>query len=484
MHTHARTEMPVLTGSRLRLGGGAVVVVLLACLWPLSAYAGDALVIPGALVLGIVALAIPRRPEYGVAIALALVPFLSYRPAVGNAILSRPVLAIALPALAFGLAAYGLYAPGRGRFASGWLGAVLLAFLAVAVVSALQAIDPRSSVRSIFILAIAVALAFAVMQLCHTREQLLVVTAGAVLGLALSGAQGIVQHFTSDHLFGFYSGGRIVTRVQGSFVHPNTYGAYVATLIPLAVGLAASRAAPRTLRTLGLVALALAIPALVLSYSRGAMVGLVAGSAIWSLRWRPRVTLAGVAVIAAVFLVLAPSTLRNRFNSSAASGDVGVRSDVWGAAVHVYDEHPVLGDGPANFPHAYATLGASGTPASERPLLNQGTAVTLPYHAHNLELGILSDEGAIGLAVFLALLAVGLRLIYRGCEVRDPAARAVCVGIGAAWATWLISSQADVAFFNEEAIAVLALAAVAAGFVALHHPEPALRRTASARRQA
>ena len=45
-----------------------------AALWPLTAYALDPLLLPAAVLVGAIVLAVLRRPEYGLALAVAITP--------------------------------------------------------------------------------------------------------------------------------------------------------------------------------------------------------------------------------------------------------------------------------------------------------------------------------------------------------------------------------------------------------------------------
>jgi O-antigen ligase len=303
-------------------------------------------------------------------------------------------------------------------------------------------------------------------QICRDRRQLIIVAAGAVAGLLLASVQGLLQQLTGEfQTFGAGRGGTSVGRLQGSFGHPNAYGGYLAVLIPLAVAFAVSRAFPTRLRWLGGVTVALAVPALVLSYSRGAVGALVAGSIIWLAFLRPRLALLAALVVAVSALMFAPAAFKDRFSSRETSADVGLRSDIWASAVDIYAEHPLLGVGLNNFDEAYSSLPSTLSTGAQRRLLHQ-SQILVPPHAQNLYLNVLAEEGIVGLLCLIALAIAALVTLYRGCRVRDPAGRAICMASGAGIMTLALHSLLDVTLPGPIGLPAFALLAVAAVFVA------------------
>nr|MBA3328579.1 hypothetical protein [Solirubrobacterales bacterium] len=290
------------------------VALALAGAWPFTAQAVHPLALPvGIGVLGLAALAL-RRLELGIAATLALVPFsdASIGPLADIGLPSSPVEPL-LMGLAGGLlvAAYLLPDPTPRR--RDGLPLALLAVLTIAVLSALAGLEPRSSLGELARLFQAAALLLATRRICREREQVALVIGGALLGLLLAGGQGLAQAATgSSELYGFDAGGEIVARVQGSFFHPNEFGIYVAILLPLAASVLLAPAMTPRLRILAGIALAVGAPALVLSYSRGAMLGLVLGGLAWLAVTRPRRVLPVAAVAVLLALAVAPSALPSR----------------------------------------------------------------------------------------------------------------------------------------------------------------------------
>lgn len=248
-------------------------------------------------------------------------------------------------------------------------------------------------------------------------------------------------------------GGRFY-RAYGTFEQPNPFGGYMGLIWPVALGIALRgvygvvRRAYSVLRIeywgAGTVA-ALALGALVLSWSRGAWLGAAAaGVAVLAVALRrPAASLA--ALLAAGLLVVAlnaagllPDSIRARltdFTQQFSSFDVrGVnvndanysvieRLAHWQAAQNMIVDRPWLGVGFGNYPAAYDQYRVMKWP---NPL----------GHAHNYYLNVWAETGLLGLAAYallwLIVMARALSLAARGD--RSTSAPWLAVGLIGAWA--------------------------------------------------
>jgi len=436
----------------------------LAALWPLSAYVAGPFAFPAAAAATGAALIVIRRPEFGLALALAVTPWTNL--VVGR---SKP-FHLVIPVIAFALLVYSLLLARPARLASHErrLMAAVLGFLVAGLIASLGALRPGASETKLVVLASATALFVATLTICRERRQLIVVIGGAIAGLALAGAQGIVEQLSGSYAtYGLVGAGGLVGRVQGSFGHPNTYGGYLAVLIPLALVVALSRECPRRLRWMAAAATALALPALQFSYSRGAILGLALGLLLWLALLRPAYAVVGAVAAAVLIGLLAPSALRERFQQQGrTTGEVALRQDVWGAALDIYSEHPATGVGLNNFPVAYARLPATPANASQRRLLHGYNLIT-PPHAQSQYLNILAEEGILGALAFLVLSMVALRVSYLAARLPDRLGRALGYGLGAGLVALAVQGFLDANLIGEIAFPVFALLAVAGVFVRL-----------------
>jgi O-antigen ligase len=440
--------------------------------WPLSAYTLNPAVFP--VLLGgaaLVAVAVVR-PDFGLAAALALAPLTNFELHSGGTF-AKP-FHIVLPMIAFAILGYGAIL-GRGvRIRSVWAApAAVGVFVVVALVSAMHALQPSHSVTKLFLLISAVTLFFAVLQVATDARRLKVIVGGAILGLLIAAAQGLEQRYAGlPGAIGFVTNGRFVARVQGSFGHPNDYGGYLAFMLPLAAGVAFSRAFSGRLRMLALFATVAALPALAFSYARGAMLALAVASLLWLAFARPRLAIVAAAAAGILLFAFAPSALRDRFDPKAGQQDVPVRADIWGSAVDIYSAHPVLGVGVGNFPVAYAALPSTLANASQRRLLNQH-GLLIPPHAQNLYLNVLAEGGILGVAALTLLALAIVRTVAAGVRARAPDARLVAGALGASFVTVALHSILDVTLLSELAFPFFGLLAVCVAFVALDRDERA-----------
>lgn len=445
---------------RVQSVGLVVVATVLAAAWPLSAHAFNPLLMPAALALTAAGIVILTRPEWGLALAVALSPFINATVVYEHTAL-KPVQVL-VPVLAVATLVYGsIVRPAKagGRdFRSLAIGVTLL--VGVALLSSAQAIDPSASINKLFLLFTATALLFAVRRVCTERREVEIVVAGVLVGLVFASVQGIVQTNLGTGEAGFFSGGEVITRVQGSFGHPNQYAGYLAFLLPLAGFVAVRAEFSGWLRSVGLTALAVGLPALYLTYARGAAIGLLLGLVLWVGLLRPRLglgmALGGVCLLA--FVALVPTPLQDRFDPSGSESDLTLREDIWNAAIDIYASQPVLGVGLSNFQVAYEQLPSTTASASQRRLLHQ-SQVLVPPHAQNIYLQALAEQGVIGLAALAVFLALSLLVCFRAARHSDPLSQVLGFGVGAGLLGLMIHGMLDVPLFTEALPPLFALLA-------------------------
>lgn len=443
-----------------------------AAAFPLTAESAHPLILPAfaAVVLG--GLLILARPELGIAAVLALAPFTNF------VVAGQKPFQLILPALALAVLAYGLLVR-NSDLSVGPLALPLAAFVAFAVIASMQGLDPSRSFSKLVVLMTAAALLVCVPHICRTPDELAKVVGGALVGTALAAAHGLGQLLLGlETSYRFAAGTDIIDRIHGSFGHPNSYGGFMALFIPVALGVAGCREFRSGLRTLALVTAVLATPALVFSYTRGAIAGLVVGSLLWLALVRPRLLAVVLPATAALALLLAPPTLRERFDPSQGRGDVPLRADIWSGAVAIYERNPLFGVGLDTFPRAYEALPSVLDDASQRRLLNDEELLT-PTEAQNVYLNVLAETGTLGFAAFLALALAALATLQRATRLQDPRARALGLGLGAGFSGFLVHGILDVTLLTELAMPLFALLGSAAAFVSLERPAAAASRKAA-----
>ena len=241
-------------------------------------------------------------------------------------------------------------------------------------------------------------------------------------------------------------------RIYSTLENPNLLAGYLLPVLPLA--LVALLSWPGRARKLfALTALVLGVVALVLTFSRGAWMGLVAEAAVislllavratraWPLLWRrllPLLLLLGGAALL-VILVTQVEPLRVRVMSLVAGrqdSSNNFRINVWLAALDMVQARPWLGIGPGNdaFNQIY--------PLFQQPKFNALSAYSIP-----LELAV--EAGIPGLLAGIGLLLASLRSatsLWRSDSCFSlPALAAIAVIVGLT-----VQGLTDTIFFRPE----------------------------------
>ncbi len=263
--------------------------------------------------------------------------------------------------------------------------------------------------------------------------------AWAVVGTAVaSTALGLVQRATgAAHV---YWTSRVplqpVEQFFGTFVNPNHAGTLLAAATPLALVMAARRdALPRAL---GIAAAAACVGGVLVTASRGAVLGGVAGVAVAIALAAPRRVGQGVG-LAALVGAAASAVVGWRSVAEVASrlvegdthrGDVlAGRLEVWGDALQILAAAPLLGVGPGGFDAASRWA-------------KDSARFTLPRHAHSEPLQLLAEAGLVGGGLWLVALGLvavgGVRWVLGRARGRR---RTLAAGwLGAATALAVVSS--------------------------------------------
>jgi len=424
----------------------AVAVALLFCacsgvgaLYAVTAYRLDPAVVPAAAA-ALIAVGLGLwRLEIGLAIIVVVTPFAE------NAPISDPngaKLRIALIAWAALLVATQLaqVALQRERVRVPPMFTASTCFIAAGVLAVPFALDVPSAAAKLLLLSGAVMLAFLVGSFLTEWRQLEVLLGAIVLvGLVIS-VHAIFQYFVGDvSRVGFVGlGGEVEYRITSTFPHPNGLAGFLALLVPFSVGLVGVFQG-RLMRAACVLLAALALVAVVLTYSRGALVGLIALPVIL-LHKKAAWPLIGAAV--AVITVMAPDVWRSRVVDVAQidGPEIATRLDFWDAALHIFAANPVLGAGLNSFGPAYEAVERPG-----RTFLGGGF-LDAPDTAHNLYLTVLAEQGLVGLAALTLLVVSFIAMSIRLARSPDSRVRAMALGLLGSGVVLLVHNFFDATF--------------------------------------
>ncbi len=246
--------------------------------------------------------------------------------------------------------------------------------------------------------------------------------AAAVAGLVVS-AYGIAQWFGVDPFFDSL----VDDRIFSTFGQPNALGAYLALTLPFAAAL--TRSGHETWRRLGWVATPVIAVVLLLTFSRGAYVGVVvAGLAVLAVTVRrvpartwARALLAALAVIGLLMVIPSTRTVLDDVSDRATSiagpldGSNSKRVDLWRVGVEMVAAEPILGVGPDGYATAFLEYAPAALDAEELERL----AAYRPESPHNVYLGYATGAGLPAAVAYLAVVGWALATCVRGAR-RSP----------------------------------------------------------------
>jgi len=357
----------------------------------------------------------------------------------------------------------------------------LLLFVWCAALSLTQAASWREGLPEWFKWAEFAALYLVATQVLDRRSATWTLAALFAAG-ALQAALGAYQFVYQAGPEAFIVQGRFL-RAYGAFGQPNPYAGYLGYLFPVAASLALN-ALGRWRRGREPIHLALAaacgalagalLLGIIMSWSRGAWLGVAAGSfVVIALRGRRSATLATGALIVLTLLIVAfgtgwmPGIIAGRVSDLGAyfAGPDPARTEItdanfavlerlahWQAGQQMFADHPWLGVGVGNYavnyvkyalPHWYLPLG----------------------HAHNVYINFLAEVGVIGFAAFMFFWLGLAWLAGRAATNADGYISALGIGILGAWSYLSVHSMFDNLFVQHMQLQLALLLAILVALV-------------------
>ncbi len=275
--------------------------------------------------------------------------------------------------------------------------------------------------------------------LIRTRSDIHYLLIALLAGLVVQGVIGLFQYTTgTDFGLELYTVGNL-RRVSGTVGWPNTYGTYAAAILSLGFSLWVFGADSR-LRLPAIVASILGVSALVISFSRGAWISLVASMlVILLLAWRTgRLSKKALFRIAGSLVVVA--TIAMLFSGSISSRISEVRSDLYvlsdrmklnQVAMNMIRSRPILGVGINTFVNEMGGFDTTGISAY------------FPQPVHNVYLLVAAETGLIGLLLFICLLVVVLQDCLKLIRGADHFLAVCGIGVLSSLVVLMVSNLAD-----------------------------------------
>lgn len=234
-------------------------------------------------------------------------------------------------------------------------------------------------------------------------------------------------------------------RVQSLFFDPNIFGRFVAlVMLTVASLMIYTQRTSRVFASAGVLAVLWA--GLVLTLSQSSFAALLAGLiALAAMRWNTRHVLAATAAVAlagAIFAVAVPSVSGvDLTDSRSAETSTSGRFDLVTGGFRLWGEQPLAGQGSGGFAASF-----------ERESLAEDSAYGSPSttKSHTAPLTVAAEQGLLGLLLFLPLLWVCFKAVYRRAGGDDTRPGAVArVAVAAAFTALFVHSLVYAALFED-----------------------------------
>ena len=225
-------------------------------------------------------------------------------------------------------------------------------------------------------------------------------------------------------------------RVTSTLENPNMMGQYLILMIPLG-GAGLLSAKDNKSRIFYFAACAIMCVCMILTFSRGAWLGLLFAGALFFLVINPRLILLAPVALVVLWFVL-PDTVINRFTSigNLTDNSTSYRVYIWMGTLAMLKDYWLCGVGPGEgaFNTVYPAYSYNG--------------ITAP-HAHNLLLQIVCDAGIVELLIFLVLLVVYARtLCVAISREKEWHSRIHQIALLSGAAGFMVQAMTDYSFYN------------------------------------
>lgn len=336
----------------------------------------------------------------------------------------------------------------------------IILYAAVYMAGTVFSVNLRTSLRPGLLTVAFILFAVVLINAVDSRARLDAILAAMVLAAAAVSAWGILQYIFR---FGYQSEAwvdsdmfsSIQFRVASTLDNPNMLGQYLILAIPIG-GARLLSAKSWLSRAFYLICCALMCLCMILTFSRGAWLGLLFAGAVFVILLSPRLMLLIPPALVLMWFTL-PKTVIDRFASigNLADASTSYRVHIWMGTLAMLKDYWLCGIGPGAeaFNMVYPAYSYNGIDAP---------------HSHNLFLQITCDAGVAALAVFVILLFVYFRMMCVGLSrEKDWTGRLYQAAFIGGTAGFLVQAMTDYSFYNYRVLFLfwvyLALGALCAG---------------------
>ena len=330
------------------------------------------------------------RPEVGVLLIIALLPFL-------------PTMYLAALIIVVFCCWFLKYIQGRRTFKLRKLDIIIAAFMFILLGGGLISVSPGASLKPALLYICLMLGYFLVVNLIKTLEWAYRCVGAAVISAFGVAALGIYENFFGTASLNWIDQTmfeEIEGRVVSTFANPNVLAEYLIMVLPFSASVFFFTKKPG-LRLGSLIAFCVTALCLVYTWSRGAWLGFLIGAVIFFIIYSRRsMVFMFFCVLAVPFLPLVlPSSVVSRFLSigNLKDSSTAYRVNIWKGCINMIKDYffEGIGVGQEAFRAVYPKYSLSGIEAAP--------------HAHNLYLQIVLQIGIVGLIVFIGVIFLFLR---------------------------------------------------------------------------
>ncbi len=327
------------------------------------------------------------------------------------AVVVSGVLAHLLPRI---LGRPGGYNSGQPPMLLDWL---LLASVGLYTLQIAYSSDPGKGTENLLFFYIPFGLLYVLLREAPWTRGLLLACLAAAVGLAvLFAGVGFIEYYRKA----LFLNPKVVAaneydnyfRVNSLFFDPSIYGRFLA-LVMIAVTTVVLWSREKRTQLWGAAILAWLLAGLVTSFSQSSIAALLLGLAIlaawrWDVRGTVYVSVA-LAAIAAVFVLVAPSSLHFGLKGSSGSANNATsgRAKLIAGGLEMFADRPLSGYGSGSFETEYRRH-------------EGGTAANAVSASHTIPVTIAAEQGVVGLALYVALILTALETLFRGAGRSPP----------------------------------------------------------------
>ena len=353
-----------------------------------------------------------------------------------------PTMAVlGLTAVAFCSLALSLVRDRTRQLAWSPINRYVILYAAVYLAGTLFSISLKASLNSGLLSVAFILFAVVLFNGVETRGQLDALLTAVVLAAAAVSCLGIVQYifrwgYQSEAWVDSDMFSTIQFRVSSTLKNPNMLGQYLILMVPLG-GAKLLTARSWKARAFWFGCCGALCLCMLLTFSRGAWLGLLFAGAAFFVLLNPRLMLLFPVALVGLYFILPPSVIE-RFTSIGNLSDASTsyRVYIWMGTLAMLKDYWLCGIGPGTeaFNMVYPAYSYNGIIAP---------------HSHNLFLQIVSDAGVAALGVFILLLFVFFRMMCAALHrEKDWTSRLLQIAVTAGVFGFMVQAMTDYSFYN------------------------------------